>query len=268
MAKTASAAVFGGRVVRFIESRATLTAMSIPPHELRRLRSVAAEGADLDRLVARRLSGEPLGYIEGTAAFGALELTVDPRVLIPRPETEQLWELARELISSPRIIVDLCTGSGALALALGLDCPAARVFATEISSEAAEVARLNAKRLGIEIEILEGDLFCPLPAELQGSVDLVVSNPPYVAETEWPELPDDVRREPRLALVAGPTGTEVIDAIAGEVGRWLRSGGWVAVEIGETQGEHCRGVFADSLEDVQVRRDLAGRDRFLIGKRP
>ncbi len=235
----------------------------IPAHEWRRLRRVA-EGEELDRLVAARLAGEPLQYLEGSAAFGPLELVVDSRVLIPRPETEQLWELAVSLVEHPRVIVDLCTGSGALALGMKHSFPGARVLATELSPEAVEVARLNSDRLGLAVEILEGDLFSPLPDDIRGEVDLVVSNPPYVGEDEWDSLPEDVRREPRMALVAGEEGLETIRRIVAETPDWLRPGGRLAVEIGETQG---RGVSAmmGRFGGVEVRRDLAGRDRFVIG---
>lgn len=239
--------------------------MTLPAHELRRLRSVASGAEDLERLVALRLAGEPLAYLEGTAAFGPLELVVDERVLVPRPETEQLWELATGLVDAPDLIVDLCTGSGALALALAGQ---ARVLATDVSPGAVEVARINAARLGVRVEVMQGDLFEPLPPEIKGQVDLVVANPPYVAEREWTLLPADVRREPRIALVAGPTGTEVIERIAADVGNWLRPGGWVAIEIGETQGRRSAGFLGRRLESVEIRKDLAGRERFVVGRRP
>lgn len=259
--------------------RAFLRASPLPAHEARRL-LVAAGGDPLGEAVAPevearfrrlegdRLAGAPLQYLEGSAPFGPLELLVDERVLIPRPETEQLWELAAELVADPRVIVDLCTGSGALALGMAVRFPAARVLATELSVPALVVARLNAARLGAAVELLAGDLFQPLPPELRGAVDLVVANPPYVAEIEWDTLPPDVRREPRMALVAGPSGTEVIDRIAAEAAGWLSAGGVVACEIGETQGDHVRRAFARSFEGVEVRRDLAGRTRFVVARRP
>jgi release factor glutamine methyltransferase len=241
--------------------------MTLPAHELRRLRAAAGEDPDrLANLVEARLGGEPLQYLEGTAPFGPLDLVVDDRVLIPRPETEQLWELARGLVDHPQVIVDLCTGSGALALALKLVFPAARVLATELSPGAVAVARANVLRLGLEVEVLEGDLLAPLPADLAGTVDLVVSNPPYVAESEWSALPADVKREPAMALVAGPDGTEMVARIAGGVGGWLRPGGVVACEMGETQGNVVRALFA-GLDEVRIHRDFAGRDRFVTGRR-
>lgn len=241
--------------------------MTLPAHELRRLWAVAGEDHDrLAALVEARLGGEPLQYLEGTAAFGPLDLAVDHRVLIPRPETEQLWELATGLVDRPEVIVDLCTGSGALALALKLVFPTARVLATELSPGAVAVARANAGRLGLEVEILEGDLFAPLLEDLAGRVDLVVSNPPYVAEGEWSVLPEDVKREPVMALVAGPEGSEILARIAGQVGTWLRPGGVVVCEMGETQGETVRALFA-GLDQIRIRPDLTGRDRFVTARR-
>lgn len=241
---------------------------SLPAHEARRL--WASAGAEVDRfrdLEARRVEGEPLQYLEGTAVFGPIEVLIDHRVLVPRPETEQLWELAMKLIPAPGVIVDLCTGSGALALACRARHPDARVLATELSPAAAELARFNAGRLGLDVEVLEGDLFDPLPANLRGHVDLVLANPPYVAEADWETLPMEVRREPKMALVAGSQGTEVIDRITAGIGEWLAPWGWVAIEIGETQGEHACRVLATQLSDTEVRRDLTGRDRFVIGRR-
>lgn len=240
----------------------------LPAHEMRRLAAVAHDDADLERMVVARLGGEPLQYLEGTAAFGPLELLVDRRVLIPRPETEQLWELAIGLVRSPKLVVDLCTGSGALALAIKHRFSAAVVYATEMSPDAASVARLNAERLGLAVSVAVGDLFDPLPAGFKQRVDLVVANPPYVAPGDWVSLPPDVRREPRMALVASDSGLAVLRRIAAEAAAWLAPDGWVAVEIGETQGEAVRSMFETRLADVEVKRDLTGRDRFVIGRRP
>ncbi len=240
----------------------------LPAHELRRLAAVASDEADLERMVAARLAGEPLQYIERTAAFGPLELFVDERVLIPRPETEQLWEVAAGLVRSPRLVVDLCTGSGALALALKHRFPAASVYATDLSPDAVNVARLNSDRLDLPVAVSVGDLFDPLPEGFKGKVDLVVANPPYVAANEWSTLPADVRREPRMALVALDSGLAVLKRIAADVAGWLAPDAWVAVEIGDTQGAIVREMFEQKLSQVAVKRDLTGRDRFVIGRRP
>lgn len=238
----------------------------IPPHELERLRAVAGKDRTLESLVERRLNGEPLQYIEGSAAFGSLEIFVDERVLVPRPETEGLFELASRMVRNPAIVVDLCTGSGALALALKHRFPAAAVFGTDISPDAIDVASYNRHRLGLEVYFVEGDLFDPLPASLYGEVDLLVANPPYVREDEFDRLPVDVKREPRVALVAGPTGLEVIAAIGDTAVDWLRPGGVIAVEVGETQGPDAARMFK-KLPAV-VRPDLVGRDRYVVAVKP
>ncbi|MEX1005635.1 MAG: peptide chain release factor N(5)-glutamine methyltransferase [Acidimicrobiia bacterium] len=214
-------------------------------------------------LLARRAGGEPLQYLEGTAAFGPFDLVVDGRVLIPRPETEGLWELAAGAVTDPRLVLDLCTGSGALAIALSASFPEARVIGADISSEALTVARENGLRHAPAVEWVLGDLFDALDAQLVGAFDLIVSNPPYVASSEWARLPDDVRREPRLALVSGPTGLEVLRRIASESSAWLAAGGVVVCEIGETQADPVREVF-DGFASVEIRPDLQGRDRYVV----
>lgn len=239
---------------------------AIPPHELRRLEAVATHKQPIDALVARRLAGEPLQYIEGTAPFGPLDLLVDSRVLVPRPETEGLFEIASRMVRNPEAIVDLCTGSGALALALKHRFPTASVFATDVSADAIEVAYYNRNKLGLNVYLAVGDLFDPLPAALLGEVDLVVANPPYVSEAEFEFLPIDVQQEPRVALVAGPTGLEVIERIGTTVSDWLRPGGVVAMEIGETQGVQASACMK-RLPAV-VRTDLSGRDRYVVAVKP
>jgi release factor glutamine methyltransferase len=239
---------------------------TIPEHERVRLEAAAGPGASLDDLIARRLGGEPLQYIEGTAAFGPLDIAVDERVLIPRPETEGLFELATRMVRKPEIIIDLCTGSGALALALKSRFPSAAVFATDISADAIDVATDNRYRTGLQVYLAEGDLFDPLPTAILGSVDLIVANPPYVAEVDFDRLPADVQREPKVALVAGPTGLEVIQRIGASAASWLRPGGVVICEIGERQGVSATSSFVD-LPAI-VRQDLAGRDRYIVAVKP
>ncbi len=239
---------------------------TVPEYEMRRLAAVAGSDGSLESLVERRLAGEPLQYIEGTAQFGPLELKVDPRVLIPRPETETLYEISSRMVRSPKVIVDLCTGSGALALALKNRFPAASVFGTDISSDAIDVATDNAKTTGLPIYLAEGDVYEPLPASLVGEVDLIVANPPYVAEKEFDVLPEDVQREPRVALVSGRTGLEVIEKIGADAAEWLRPGGVVICEIGETQGVAAASSFTGLA--MVVRTDLNGRDRYVVGVKP
>jgi release factor glutamine methyltransferase len=238
----------------------------IPDHEKKRLEAVAGPERPLDELIARRAAGEPLQYIEGSAAFGPIEVAVDSRVLIPRPETEGLYELATSMVRKPEVIVDLCTGSGALALALKKEYPSAAVFGTDISPEAIEVATDNREATGLQVYLAEGDLFDPLPAAILGSVDLIVANPPYVAEVDFADLPRDVQNEPRIALVAGPSGLEVIQAIGAAAEVWLRPGGVVVCEIGEKQGVSATSSFVD-LPAV-VRQDISSRDRYVVAVKP
>jgi release factor glutamine methyltransferase len=238
----------------------------IPEHERKRLEAVAGPGQPIEDLVARRVGGEPLQYIEGSAAFASLKLQVDERVLIPRPETEGLFELAVRMVRAPEVVVDLCTGSGALALALKQAFPSAAVFATDISPEALEVATINRDRTGLQVYLAEGDLFDPLPAAILGMVDLIVANPPYVAEVDFSDLPRDVQQEPRIALIAGPSGLEVIQRIGDAAGQWLRPGGVLICEIGENQGVSASSSFPEL--PVVVRQDLNGRDRYLVAVKP
>lgn len=239
----------------------------LPAHEMRRLEAAAASaGASLNDLVSRRLAGEPLQYIEGSAAFGPIEVKVDRRVLVPRPETEGLYEIALKMVRNPEIVVDLCTGSGALALALKHAFPGATVFGTDISEEAIEVAMENRLSTGLDVYFAQGDLFDPLPASIFGEVDLLVANPPYVPKRDFADLPEDVRREPEVALLAGPTGLELIQRIGASASEWLRPGGVVICEIGETQGISAATSFVD-LPAV-VRQDNAGRDRYVVAVKP
>jgi release factor glutamine methyltransferase len=217
------------------------------------------------RLVRRRRNGEPLQYIEGSVAFGPLELRADRRALIPRPETERLWELVlAEMAADPSVVIDLCTGSGNLALACKHSYPQATVYGVDISPAAIELANANSAELGLDVELRVGDLFDALPGHLKGRVDLLVSNPPYVAEGEVEGLPPEVREyEPLRALVAGDTGTEVLARIAQEAAKWMAPHGVVACEIGESQGADCMRLFA--AYDPRIERDLAGRTRYVLG---
>jgi len=228
-----------------------------------------AEQARLQALIARRLAGEPLQYLEGQVPFGPVEVKVDRRALIPRPETEQLWEAAVAALGEAgpgTPIVDLGTGSGVLALALKRVFPSAPVYATDLSPEALDLARENAAANALEVTFLPGNLFDPLPRGLRGRVELIVANPPYLSEDEWDRLPDEIRlHEPREALVAGPVGTEVLARIADEAYWWLGMGGRLLCEIGETQGEAALGLFGSY--EREVRRDLAGRPRFLVARK-
>ncbi len=251
---------------------------SLPEHESVRLLSVASGrpgarlrlGVDVDeeavaefrRLVQARVDGEPLQYLEGSVPFGPVEISVDDRVLIPRPESEQLFEHIADRLAAPSIIVDLCTGSGCMAVALAKRYPRAWVAASDISHDALAVARANAAANGVEIDLREGDLFDALDPGLRGRVDLLTANPPYVSAAEYESVPDDVKREPRLALVGGTTGDEIVRRIAVEAADWLSPDGCIAIEVSEF---HARSVV-DAFGEVgaEIRTDLSGRDRYVV----
>jgi release factor glutamine methyltransferase len=216
-----------------------------------------------DALVARRLGGEPLQYIEGSVPFGPVEIAVDERVLVPRPETEYLFELMVAATDAAAVIVDLCTGSGNLALALKAAFPAATVHATDLSADALDVARKNARQNELDVHFGHGDLFAALPNHLRGRVDLLVANPPYLAADELVDLPADVLREPQMALASGPDGDEAVRAIAAELGEWLRPGGHFGIEVSEFHAADVVGLF--ERFDAEVVKDLTGRDRYVVG---
>lgn len=232
----------------------------LPPHERRRLRALG-EG-DLEVLARRRLAGEPLQYIEGKAAFLDFEVQVNPRVLVPRPETEGLFELISRSVSQPATVVDLGTGSGVLAIAAARRYGRASVYAVDVSGEALEVARENSGRIGVQVDFHQGDLFDALPSSLAGSVDLVMSNPPYVPTEAWSSLPEDVRREPRLALDGGPGGFAVLERIARLAGDWIAPGAMIVAEMDETHAKLASEAFGH-LGEVTIHRDLANRVRYV-----
>ncbi|UUO03056.1 peptide chain release factor N(5)-glutamine methyltransferase [Mycolicibacterium novocastrense] len=221
-----------------------------------------------DTLIARRAQRIPLQHLVGTAAFGPVDVHVGPGVFIPRPETEALleWALAQRLPDAP-VIVDLCTGSGALALALSKARPDARIIAVDDSDAALEYARRNLA--GTAVEIVCADVTEPaLLPELDGSVDLVVANPPYIPDGALLE-PEVAEHDPAHALFGGPDGMRVIEAISGVAGRWLRTGGLVAVEHDDTTSERTVECLSRStrFDDITARHDLTGRPRFVTARR-
>ncbi len=237
--------------------------------EARWLAEAATVSGDPDELVARRLAGEPLQYLTGIAGFRRLEIQVGPGVFVPRPETEVVTGQALALLPPGGTVVDLCCGSGAIGLAIADERPDARVVATELSREALGWARRNQARLGLDVTLLEGSLFDPLPSSLRGGVDLIVTNPPYVAVAEAPALPPEVRdHEPHLALFAGEFGLSVIRDIVMQAPPWLSPQGWIVLEIGEHQGAEVAALLrAGGFDEVAVHPDLAGRDRVAVGRR-
>jgi len=232
-----------------------------------------ADGLDLrtarlyGRALCQRCKGVPLQYLTGEQQFLDLVLSVVPGVFVPRPETEGLALAAMEVlegVGSP-IVVDVGTGTGAIGLAIKSRRPDARVLATDISEAAVELAASNAARVGLEVEILLGDLLDPVPSELRGKLDVIVSNPPYVTQGEYESLPIEVRAEPYEALVGG---TDFHARLTEAARAWLRPEGWLLLEIGATQGAEVRAFFGRSFEAVEVLPDLAGRDRVIRGRLP
>jgi release factor glutamine methyltransferase len=213
-------------------------------------------------MVRRRVRREPVAYILGRKGFRGIELEVDGRALIPRPETELLVELALEL--SPETVLDVGTGSGAVALAIADELPETQVTATDTSPEALELARANAERLGLaeRVSFREGSV-------PPGGFDLLLANLPYVSESEWEGLEPEIREfEPRQALVAGPTGLEAIELLLGAVGGEGRPGA-IALELGAAQADRVDELLREAGYGLVERRpDLAGIERMVLGRGP
>lgn len=219
-------------------------------------------------LIERRLQREPTQYLVGAKEFYGRSFAVDPRVLIPRPETELLVErvlsgVAKE--AAPRI-VDVCTGSGCIAATIAVERPNAQVWATDVSADACAIAQANFEKLGAKVTLLEGDLLAPVAGE---PFDVVVSNPPYIASGELPGLMPEVRREPKLALDGGADGLDLVRRLAVDAVSALYPGGLLAMEIGETQGAGVREILIGAgYVDVAIEKDLERRDRMAFGRRP
>lgn len=219
-------------------------------------------------LVTRRAEREPLAYIVGRREFFGLDFTVDPRVLIPRPETELLVEYALRLarrLDGPAHIADAGAGSGAIAVTLAVHLPQATIYALDDSAEALEVVAENARRHGVgdRVHRLQGDLLAPLP----GPVDLITANLPYVAADEWAELAPEIRdHEPRAALDGGADGLALIRRLLATAEPHLRPGGAILLEIGASQGVAVTALARQSfpLADVQLQQDYAGLDRLIV----
>lgn len=222
-------------------------------------------------LIERRAAREPLQYLLGWEDFHGLRLAVTPDVLVPRPETERLVEWAVEVLRGrpDPVVVDLGTGSGAIACAIARALPAAEVLAVEISGGALAVASRNVRELALasRVRLLAGDLFAPL-GSISASLDLVVANPPYLPSAVIPSLPPEVsRHEPRAALDGGPDGMAVIRRIVAGAPTVLKPGGWLLMEIGEEQaGPLASLMAAEGFSGIRARRDLNGVERYIGGR--
>ncbi|MBI5611856.1 MAG: peptide chain release factor N(5)-glutamine methyltransferase [Gammaproteobacteria bacterium] len=223
----------------------------------------AEQATEIDELIARRRHGEPIAYLTGRREFWSLDLSVSPATLVPRPETELLVEraLARIPLEAAWSIADLGTGSGAIALAIAGERPRCRMVATDNSSAALAIARANAARLNLAVDFRLGDWLAPLAGE---TFDLLVSNPPYVADQD-PHLAA-LRHEPMAALAAGPDGLDALRAIAAAARAALKPGGWLLLEHGHDQGAAAAALLRQhGYGAIRCYPDLAGRDRVSEG---
>ncbi|MEY3365854.1 MAG: protein methyltransferase HemK [Actinomycetota bacterium] len=231
--------------------------------------------ASLDAMLVRRLAGEPLQYVMSRWAFRHLDLFVDKRVLIPRPETELAVEHALSMLANLdgfARVVDLGTGSGAIGLAIASESHPreVEVWLTDESSDALDVARANVATLGrhgSRVKIAQGSWWSALPEDLLGTIDVAVCNPPYIAIGD-PEVAVDVLEwEPHTALFADDDGFADLQLVIAGAQRWLRAGGSLILEIGHRQAARVtEAMIAAGFEDVETHHDLAGRDRFVVGR--
>jgi release factor glutamine methyltransferase len=242
---------------------------------LARLRDVAAPSPAFTALIERRLRYEPIAYITGAWEFFSLEFLVRPPILVPRPETEHLVEIALEHLAETRPdaprprVLDLCTGSGCVAVAIAKNAPHAALTATDLNPDALELATENALRHHVPVEFHQGDLFAALPADTP-HFDVIVSNPPYVEEPAWPALPPVIRlhEDPR-ALLAGPDGLDILRRIIDDAPARLNPGGLLALEVGETQSQRVADLLQTTgYTSIHALNDLAGIPRILHAKMP
>jgi release factor glutamine methyltransferase len=226
------------------------------------LRAAGDDHGALEAMVARRIEGEPLPWITGSIRFCELDVVIEPGVYVPRWQTEALARRAAALLPPDGVAVDLCTGSGAIALVLAAAAPAARVVAADVDPIAVASARRNG------VETYEGSLDEPLPASLRGAVDVVTAVPPYVPTDELRLLPRDVRRfEPLAALDGGPDGTEMLAEIVRRSPGWLRPGGWLLLELGGDQAATIRKpLLASGFDETEILLDAEGDPRGVVAR--
>ncbi len=228
----------------------------------------AEQRARFDDWMTRRAAGWPVAYLTGRRAFWTLALQVTPEVLIPRPETEWVVEYAlQKLDAGARRVLDLGTGSGAIALAIAKERPRAHIVAVDASPAALALAQQNARANGIaNVEFVVGAWFAPVPDE---RFDVIVSNPPYVRDDDPHLREGDVRFEPRMALVAGPDGLEALRTIIAAAPAHLAPSGWLIVEHGYDQGAAVRALMQSAgMIDIASVRDLAGHERVSLARSP
>lgn len=220
-------------------------------------------------MIMQYQSGAPLQYMLGTTDFMGLELQVTPAVLIPRFDTECLVERALQLLEPilQPTVLDICTGSGAIAIAISHYKKDAVVYAGDLSAEALRVATQNNAQCGTTVRFRQGNLLEPF-SDLQGKVDLLISNPPYVTTEEMQVLPEDVRQEPRMALWGGEDGLYFYRKIVAAAVTQLNSSGWLAFEVGWQQGDTVRQLLLDhGFDDVEILQDWQGLDRVVCGRK-
>ena len=221
---------------------------------------------DVAALVARRTAREPLHHIVGEREFWSLPFAVDRRVLVPRPETETLVETALRVGAGARRVLDVCTGSGAVAAVLARELRGACVWASDVDAGALAVARANVARHAPAVALVRADLLAGFGA---GVLDLVVANPPYVAESRFPGIVPEIRDwEPRVALAAGTDGLALLRRLVADAPRVLVPGGWLVVEMSAGQAEPMRGIAGETgrYDDMQLVRDHAGVERVLAAR--
>ena len=231
--------------------------------------SIGADKAEAYRtLVARRKAGEPFQYLLGSANFMGLDFIVTPDVLIPRFDTERLAEKALELLQpiAQPIVLDVCTGSGAIAVAISHYKPDAAVYAGDISEAALKVAEQNNQCLNTHVSFRQGNLLEPFD-DLNGTVHLLISNPPYITTQEMQELPIDVQQEPHLALWGGEDGLDFYRILSAKAPLLLCAGGWLMFEIGWKQGAAVSSLMQQQgFQNVAVLQDWQGNDRVVVGQ--
>lgn len=264
-----------------------LAASALPRHEAQSLLELAAgldrvaqvthpervlsaqQVALVQALFARRCSGEPLAYMLGEREFWGLAFKVSPAVLIPRPETELLVELAlgRLPLQQAARVLDLGTGSGAVAIAVAHERPGVELTAIDVSADALAVARSNASRHGVHVAFAQGDWFAALAGRTGMRFDLILGNPPYIAAADPHLAQGDLPHEPAQALAAGPDGLEAIRRIVAQAGSHLAPGGWLLLEHGFDQASACRALFEQAgFAEIRTWRDLAGLPRVTGGR--